>query len=107
MVAPRPVRRWLLLGVCLTAALAQAAPEPPSRPEEVDADFLDFLGSWQNEAGRWVDPFRVAEDLLLRSPESKTDKPGVEAGAGRPPKGIDPNHAPDKPHEPMRMQTGP
>ena len=108
MVAPRPVRRWLLLWVCLTAALAQAAPEPPLRSEEVDADFLDFLGSWENETDRWVDPFRIGEDLLPTSdPEAKRGKPGVEAGAGKPLKGIEPNQPPEKPREPMRTQTGP
>ena len=41
-----------------------AVPEPPLRSEEADADFLDLLGSWENETDRWVDPFRIGEDLL-------------------------------------------
>ena len=70
-------RRWLWLGLCLVASLAQAARELSPKPEEVDADVLDFLGSWQNDSGHWVDPFQVVEDLPGDNrPQSKTDRPG-------------------------------
>ncbi len=108
MAPPRPARRWLWLGFCLVAALAQAAPESAPRPEEVDVDVLDFLGSWQNDSGRWVDPFQIAEDLPRDSrPESKTDTPGQGTGARTPSKGREANRNPNVPREPMRMQTGP
>ncbi len=111
MVVSQPASWWLLCGLCLIAALAQAAPEPAPRSDEADTDFLDFLGSWQNEDGRWVDPFQVAEDLPPgRLPASKTKTPGLGAGArraDRSSKGAETIPTPEQSREPMRTQTGP
>ncbi len=108
MVPPPPARRWLVLWFCLFAAVAQAAAEPPQRPEEPDVDFLDFLGTWQNEDGRWVDPFQIAEELPSRAgAESKTDQPGPAIGPWKPSKSDQSNRAQDTPRDSMRMQTGP
>ena len=108
MVPPLPARRWLVLWVCLLAATAQAAPEPAPQPEEPDVDFLDFLGSWQNDDGRWVDPFNIADELPARAgTESKTDRPGPAAGPRNPSKNSQSNRAQDTPRDPMRTQTDP
>ncbi len=108
MALPPPARRWLILALCLMATVAQGAPEPSTPQEEPDADFLDFLGAWQNEDGRWVDPFQLAEELPTRAPtELKTDRPSPGTGSRKPSRGNQPNPAPDTPRDPMRMQTGP
>jgi hypothetical protein len=50
---------WTLWALLWMAVGAHAA------PQEVvpvpDADFLEFLGSWQTGDDRWVDPFRAAD----------------------------------------------
>ncbi len=108
MVLPPPARRWLVLWFCLLAATAQAASEPATRPEEPDVDVLDFLGSWQNDDGRWMDPFKIAEELPARAgAESKTDQPGSASGPQKPSKNSPSNRAQDTPRDPMRTQTGP
>ncbi len=108
MVPLRPARRFLLLGVCLFATLAQAAPESVPRAAEADTDFLEFLGSWHNEDGCWMDPFQESDDLLSEAPSgSKAERPDPGARARRQPKGVEPSQSPDKPREPMRVQTGP
>lgn len=50
---------WMALVLAGAVTAADAAP-PPSSPAP-DADFLEFLGSWQVEGGRWVDPFQVED----------------------------------------------
>lgn len=60
---------WMLVavaGVALTAGAATREQPPPA-----DADFLEFLGSWQTGDDRWIDPFQV------------DDTPGVEQGDSR------------------------
>ncbi len=108
MALPRPVSLWLWLGLCLCASLVQAAPEPAPKPDEIDADFLDFLGSWQNDSGRWVDPFEVTEELPREArPTSKDDTRGPATSSRTPLKGREPNRNSNGPREPMRMQPGP
>lgn len=51
---------WTLCTLLWAAAAAHAA--PPEAAPAPDADFLEFLGSWQTGDGRWVDPFH-ADDL--------------------------------------------
>lgn len=108
MAPPRPARCWLWLGFCLVASLAQAAPEPAPKPDEIDADFLDFLGSWQNDSGRWVDPFEVTEDVPRDERlTSKDDTRGPATSPRRPSKGGEQKRNSNVPPDPMRMQTGP
>ncbi len=108
MTPPRPARPWLWLGLCLCASVAQADPEPGPEPEEVDADVLDFLGSWQNDSGRWVDPIQIWENLPKDNRlESKTDTPGLGTSPRTPSKGRELNRNSNVPRDPMRMQTGP
>lgn len=49
-----------MLMFCLTVGMAEAAPAQPT--EQPDSDLLDFLGNWQDEQGRWVDPFTMTDD---------------------------------------------
>ena len=67
-----------MVAVILVAQIAEAAP-PDSGPLP-DADFLEFLGSWQTGDDRWV-PFYVDEvpgletkeqDSPSRRPESRS-----------------------------------
>ncbi|MBP8116673.1 MAG: hypothetical protein H8K05_05270 [Nitrospira sp.] len=108
MALLRPAKRGLWLSVCLVASLVQAAPDPAPSPDEIEADFLDFLGSWQNDSGRWVDPFQVAEDLSVdHRPKSKTDVPGQRTSPSPRSKGSEQHRSSTVPRDPMRMQTGP
>lgn len=70
---------WLMVAVVLVAQMAEAMPRDSGSPP--DADFLEFLGSWQTGDDRWVDPFHVGEvpaletkeqDLPSRRPESRS-----------------------------------
>lgn len=47
---------WALLWMAAGshAASEEVAPVP-------EADFLEFLGSWQTGDNRWIDPFRAAD----------------------------------------------
>ena len=47
----------LLLGIVLMGTA------PPDVGNEPDADFLEFLGSWQMGEDRWVDPFTVPSEI--------------------------------------------
>ena len=97
-----------MLGLCLVFALAQANSEPTPRPEEVDVEFLDFLGSWRTEAGHWVDPFTMAEDLPPDSrQESITDTSRPDAGARTPSRDSQPNDNQGTPRDLIWKQTGP
>ncbi len=66
---PMPIRwvRWIIglpAVVTLLAAMAQA--EPRGAAGLPDADFLEFLGSW-NPGGdhpAWVDPFQLDDPVL-------------------------------------------
>ena len=47
-----------MLAVVLTlSASAEAAPKAAGPSEALPADFLEFLGSWETQDGRWGDPF--------------------------------------------------
>ncbi|MCI1278188.1 MAG: hypothetical protein LKG23_04290 [Nitrospira sp.] len=108
MALLRPAKCGVWLGVCLVASLVQAAPDPVPSPEEIEADFLDFLGSWQNDSGRWVDPFQVAEDLPVdHRPKSKTDVPGQRTSPSTQLKGSEQHRSSTVPRDSIRMQTGP
>lgn len=108
MALLRPAKCGVWLGVCLVASLVQAAPDPAPSPEEIEADFLDFLGSWQNDSGRWVDPFQIGEDLPRdERPTSKDDTRDPATSPRRPSKGGEQKRNSNVPPDPMRMQTGP
>ena len=66
---------WLMVAVILVAQIAEAAP-PDSGPLP-DADFLEFLGSWQTGDDRWVDPFYVDEvsDLETKGQQLPSQRP--------------------------------
>jgi hypothetical protein len=57
---------WMLVAVVGGALTATAAMR--EQPTPADADFLEFLGSWQTGDDRWIDPFQV------------DDTPGVDQG---------------------------
>lgn len=50
---------WALSVLLWGAATAYAAPRDAAPVP--DADFLEFLGSWQTGDDRWVDPFHAAD----------------------------------------------
>jgi hypothetical protein len=47
----------LLLGIAVVGAA------PPDVDVGPDAEFLEFLGSWQTGDGRWMDPFELGSEL--------------------------------------------
>lgn len=66
------LRRLFAIGLWLAVPLAQAASreaEPPPNTE-----LLEFLGSWETEDGRAVDPFEM-EDMSQFEPDSRTKEP--------------------------------
>lgn len=73
------VALWALLWV---AAGAQAASEEVAPAPE--ADFLEFLGSWQTGDNRWVDPFRAAD--LSEVQAGAPQKPGRSTDDNGPPR---------------------
>ena len=106
MVPPQPGRPELLLLFCLAVGVAEAAPALPI--EAPDAELLDFLGSWQDEDGRWVDPFAVTNDPVTQPPvEPSPNLNGKSVDARKPTKETPSTSSKDRPRDPRRMQTGP
>ena len=70
-----PRGSWLMVTVLLVAQMAEAAPRDSGPPP--DADFLEFLGSWQTGDDRWVDPFYVDEvsDLETKGQQLPSQRP--------------------------------
>ncbi len=67
-----PPARWLLAwsaAVLLAAASASTAAQREA--DQPDADFLEFLGSWQTgeRQPRWIDPFEIQESPFLQGKE--------------------------------------
>ena len=54
----------------LALMMAGTAAEPLSS-DAPDAEFLEFLGSFEDEDGVWVDPFEL-EDMLALSADAET-----------------------------------
>ncbi|MBA5861595.1 MAG: hypothetical protein GDA65_02630 [Nitrospira sp. CR1.1] len=105
MVPPPPGRPGLMLLFCLAVGIAEAAPAPT---EEPDAELLDFLGSWQAEEGRWIDPFTITDNPVAPPPaKPKPDRNGMPAEARKPAKETPSTSAKDHPRDSLRMPTGP
>lgn len=75
-----PRGSWLMVTVILVAQMAEAAPRDSGPPP--DADFLEFLGSWQTGDGRWVDPFYIDEVPTPETGEQDSASRRPEAGVG-------------------------
>jgi hypothetical protein len=61
---------WLT-GPCAVAADGEKQPQPPPSLE-----LLEFLGSWENGHGEWVDPTQFADDSF----EQLTSRTSAEDG---------------------------
>ena len=108
MGRPQPGRSGLVLLVCLVVGLAEAAPVPDPPAEALDAELLDFLDSWQDEEGRWIDPFTVTNNPAPQAPAEPTpNRNGSPADARKPGREAPSMPAQDHPRDPLRMQTGP
>ncbi|MGH8280318.1 MAG: hypothetical protein ACRETQ_12260 [Gammaproteobacteria bacterium] len=83
-----------LAALFMTAPALVAAPKPPALKPllqvKVDIGLLEFLGSWQDHAGRWVDPMMFASLAPIqlevhaappvKSMPSASSKPGLDKG---------------------------
>ncbi len=95
-----------MLLFCLAVGIAEAAPTPPA--EEPDLELLDFLGSWQDEDGQWVDPFTIINDQAHQPPVApQPNRNGMPTDAHKPAQETPPTSANDRPRNPLRMQIGP
>lgn len=93
---------------CLTVGVADAAPTPTSPADEPDGELLDFLGSWQVEDGRWVDPFIMTDDRAASPPaDPKPKHNGMPAATRKPAQETPSTSGNDRPRDPLRMETGP
>jgi len=63
-MSTRPVKRFVLAAILLAQA-AVAAPREAAAPPE--ADFLEFLGSWNtgDQQQKWIDPFQLGDPSEL------------------------------------------
>jgi hypothetical protein len=62
--------KWSLVALGtmgLLIHLAEAAPRDAGPPP--DADFLEFLGSWNTADDKWVDPFQEDDSPVLETSE--------------------------------------
>lgn len=92
----------------LATGIAGAASVPARPAEEPDPEFLDFLGSWQDEDGQWVDPFTITSDQVPQSSvEPQPNRSGMSSDAQKPAPEKPAPSAKDRPRSPIRMQTGP
>ena len=110
MVRPQPGRSGLVFLVCLAVGVAEAASVQAPSVEELDAELLDFLGSWQDDQGRWVDPFTITETDNHAAPapaEPKLKHNGMPAATRKPAQDTPSTSGHDRPRDPLRMETGP
>ncbi len=108
MVPPRLGSAGLMLLFCLAIGISEAAPVPAPPTEEPDLELLDFLGSWQDEDGQWVDPFTITNDQAPQPPVApQPNRNGMPAETHKPAPEIPSTSANDRPRNPLRMQTGP
>jgi len=72
----------MLLILTVSVATGQAQQAEPgkttnSKPEKKEKiltlEFLEFLGEWETEDGRWIDPEEL-EQMSLPDPEPKKDE---------------------------------
>ncbi len=74
--------KWLVIGLLLLVPLAEAS--PPEGGPAPDLEFLEFLGSWETEDGKAVDPFDVDDLDQLEPHETSHGSPDRNSGnAGR------------------------
>lgn len=97
-----------MLLFCLAVGIPAAEAAPTPQAEEPDLELLDFLGSWQDEDGQWVDPFTVTHDDTPQPPvERPPNRNGMPTDAHKPVQEIPSASAKDRPRNSVRMQTGP
>ncbi|MBA5870702.1 MAG: hypothetical protein GDA68_12005 [Nitrospira sp. CR2.1] len=110
MVRPQPGRSGLVFLVCLAVGVAEAALVQAPPVEELDAELLDFLGSWQDDQGRWVDPFTKteADNHVAPAPaEPKPDHHEPPEDARKPGRKTPTMPTQDHARDPLRMHTRP
>ncbi|CAE6715109.1 MAG: hypothetical protein H8K06_20560 [Nitrospira sp.] len=97
-----------MLLVCLAVAVGDAAPASTPPADEPDGELLDFLGSWQDEQGRWIDPFTSTDDhAALPHAEPKPNLNGMPAETRKPAQEPSPTSGKDRSRDPLSMETGP
>jgi hypothetical protein len=70
--------KWLVIGLLLVVPLAEAS--PPKAGPAPDLEFLEFLGSWETEDGKAVDPFEVDDLDQLEPHGTSHDSPDRNSG---------------------------
>lgn len=96
-----------MLLFCLVVGVAEAASVPAPLAEKPDAELLDFLGSWQDEDGRWVDPFTMTDGSAAPPAKPKPNRNGMPAEAPEPAQETPSTSGKDRPRDSLRMETGP
>ena len=94
--------------LCLAVGVAEAAPIPALPANEPDDELLDFLGSWQFDEGRWIDPFTVPDDHAapdLRDP--RPNRHDMSVDSHKPAEEAPPTSATHRPRDPVRKHTDP
>ncbi len=73
--------KWLVIGLLLVPLAGASPPEAGPAP---DLEFLEYLGSWETEDGKAVDPFDVDDLDQLEPHETSHGSPDRNSGnAGR------------------------
>lgn len=106
---PAMIRRvsWALSVLLWVVPPASAAPRDVAPAP--DADFLEFLGSWQTGDDRWVDPFHAA-DLSEKEPadpqkDSRPPEPHARPQTKRRESRQEPDRKGSRPVDPQREMT--
>ncbi len=71
----------MMVAVIFVAQVVEASPRDSAPPPE--AEFLEFLGSWDTEDDRWVDPFYVGEVPTLETVEHDAASQRSQSGGQR------------------------
>lgn len=94
---------WVLLVTLLMCQPVKAAPPPVETGP--DLELLEFLGTWRDEDGTWMEPSQFEEEGSLSDPASGPSETAGTGQQGGRESSTDSKRGNDRSHVPPQKQT--